>query len=315
MSRALAIVSALSRRLVKPMVVRQSDPRVLRRRFERFARAVFRTPPYALFREISLAPGLDALAISCRPGSRPPARGKVVLYFHGGAFIAGSPRTHASMLARLSRLAAVEIVAPAYRLAPEHPFPAAVEDARAAWDALIARGHAPGDIALGGDSAGGNLALGLLASVLADGQRPAGLFAFSPVTDLTFSGASLRANERRDVMLPARRRHDMLTFYMPRADAEDPRASPLFAAFPDPPPVFLQFAESEILRDDCRRMADRLRAAGGEVVVDEWPAAPHVWVIFDGYVPEAREGLRRAARFLDGLWPGAQASASAPASR
>ena len=315
MSIRLKLLSALLRGFVKPMVARALDPAALRRRFEYYARRTFRRPPYTLVRRITLAPNQVALAVTARPGTRAPRPGKALLYFHGGGFLVGSPRTHAAMLARLSRLARIEVIAPYYRLAPENPFPAAVIDARAAWDGLRARGYAPADIVLGGDSAGGNLALGLLADVLADGQRPAGLVGFSPVTDLTFSGASFKANAKRDVMLPASRSDDLLRFYLNGAPADDPRASPLFAEFDNPPPVFLQFAETEILFDDCRRMAEELRAAGGDVVCDVWPDAPHVWVIFDGYVPEAREGLRRAAHFIAGLWPGDQASAITPASR
>lgn len=315
MSRRLDILAALSRSFIKPMMAREADPRVMRRRFKRFARGLFRMPPYSLVRSTSLGPDLPALSITNRPGSHPPRSGKVVLYFHGGAFVAGGPETHAAMLARLARLSRLEIVAPMYRLAPDHPFPAAPDDAYRAWTALIARGYAPEDIVLGGDSAGGNLALGLLATLLAEGQRPAGLFAFSPVTDLTFTGKSVEANATRDLMLPAERADDLIGFYLPEAAADDPRASPLFADFPNPPPVFLQYSQTEILRDDCRRMADKLRAAGGEVTCDEWADAPHVWVIFDGYVPESREGLRRAAAFLRKLWPEDQASAITPASR
>jgi epsilon-lactone hydrolase len=315
MSLRLGLLTAFARYILKPMVAHAAEPVPLRARFERVARRLFRFPPHSLIREISLAPGLPALAISNRAGSHPPRPRKLVLYFHGGAFVAGSPRTHAALLARLARLARVEIVAPAYRLAPEHPFPAAPDDARAAWDALIARGYRPADIVLGGDSAGGNLALGLLAGLLAEGQRPAGLFAFSPVTDLTFSGASIEANAARDSMLPTSRSDDLLRYYLPGTPPDDPRASPLFAQYPDPPPVFLQYAATEILADDCRRMADLLRENGGAVTCDEWPDAPHVWVIFDGYVPEAREGLKRAAGFVSGVLGPDQASARTPAIR
>ncbi len=315
MSLRLRLLTAFARHVVKPMVAHAADPVPLRARFERVARRLFRVPPHTLFCETALAPGLPALVISNRPGSHPPLPRKRVLYFHGGGFVAGSPRTHAGLLARIARLARVEIVAPAYRLAPEHPFPAAPDDARAAWDALIARGYRPADIVIGGDSAGGNLALGLLAALLAEGQRPAGLFAFSPVTDLTFSGASIETNAGRDSMLPTSRTDDLLRYYLPGTPPDDPRASPLFADFPDPPPVFLQFAATEILADDCRRIANRLRASGGEVTCDEWPDAPHVWVIFDGYLPEAREGLTRAARFVSGVLGPDQASAITPAIR
>jgi acetyl esterase/lipase len=298
MSLRLTLLNLGGHLALKPVLSWIPDPLPLRRLFERFARASFRPPPHTLIRDILLAPDLPALIISNRPGSHPPRPGKAILYFHGGAFMAGSPHTHSAMLARISRLTRSEVVAPFYRLAPEHPFPAAPEDARAAWEGLRRRGYRPEDIVLGGDSAGGNLALGLLAALLAEGLRPAGLFAFSPVTDLTFSGQSIVENVRRDPLLPARRRSEFERLYLRGAPPGDVRASPLFAAFPSPPPVFLQYSESEILRDDSRRMAETLRAMGGRVELDEWRAAPHVWVLFDRLVPEAREGLTRAARFI-----------------
>lgn len=308
MSLRLRLLAGASRLVLKPMVAHAADPRPLRALFEWVAPRVFRPPPFTLIRDTVLAPGLRALVVSNRPGSRPPRPGKVVLYFHGGAFMAGSPRTHAGMLARIARMTRAEVVAPIYRLAPEHPFPAAADDARAAFDGLVNRGHAASDIVLGGDSAGGNLALGLTARLCAEGRPPAGLFAFSPVTDLTFSGASIAENAGRDPMLPASRRDDLLRLYLAGADPSDPRASPLFAKFPDPPPVFLQVSETEILRDDSTRLADRLRAAGGAVTLDLWPDAPHVWVIFERYLPEAREGLRRVAGFVNRLFDEDQAS-------
>ena len=205
MSVRLNLLILASRLLVRPVALR-ADPIKLRADFERGAVALLRCPPYTCLTPTRFAPGLSGLAIRSRPGSRPPHPGRVMLWFHGGAFVAGSPRTHAGLLARLARMGRLEVVAPAYRLAPEHPFPAAVEDALTAFDGLVARGYAPGNIVIGGDSAGGNFALGLLAGLLGDGVRPAGVVALSPVTDLTFSGASIAANAVRDPMLPAARR-------------------------------------------------------------------------------------------------------------
>jgi len=314
-SLRLHLLAPLLRVFAKRRIAKEIRPVEIRGRFERAARWLFRTPPYTLLRETELGGGLPALVISTRPGSHPPRAGKALLYFHGGGFLVGSPQTHAGMLARLARLARCEVIAPAYRLAPEHPFPAAAEDARAAWDGLIARGYAPGDIVLGGDSAGGNLALGLLADCLARGARPAGLLAFSPVTDLTFSGASIRENAAADMLLPAARQDDLLALYLQGAPADDPRASPLFAEFPVPPPAFLQFSTTEILRDDSLRMAARLRAAGGVVETDAWAGLPHVWVLFDGWIPQARAGLERAAAFLLRCFEADQAGTSAAGRR
>jgi len=279
----------------------RATPLEMRAGFERLTTSYLPPPPLTLALPRQVA-GRAALVITNRPGTHPPPPDRALLWFHGGAFVAGSPQSHLGMVARLARAARIEAVIPDYRRAPENPFPAAVEDARAAFDALIARGLPPGGIVIGGDSAGGNLVLGLLAGLLADGIRPAGLVAMSPVTDLTFSGASFAENENRDTMLPAERQGDIHVYYLAGADPADPRASPLFADFPDPPPVFLQFSASEILRDDSRRMAERLRSFGATVTCDEWPDTPHVFTMFGGWVPEAREGIARAARFIDGLW-------------
>lgn len=274
------------------------DPKIARRRFERSARWVFRTPPFSLILPTRLASGLPALWIAGRP-SRLPARRRVILYFHGGGYVLGSPRTHSKMLARLSHLSGQEICAPAYRLAPEHPFPAAFEDACAAFDGLIRRGYAPGDIVLGGDSAGGGLALALLARLCAEQRPPRAVFAFSPLTDMSFQGASWVENVRSDALLPSGAKAQLRDMVLAGQRPDDPRPSPLYAEFHRPiPPVFLQFSTDEILRDDSRRMARHLRAAGAVVVEDAWPGMPHVWVVFDGLVPEARAALRRVATFI-----------------
>lgn len=302
MSLRLKLLNFGARCVLRPKMKRAA-PLTLRDDLERMAPRVFRLPPYTRIAPIRLTPKLQAAAISRRAGSRPPHPRRAVLWFHGGAFIGGSSRTHARLLARLSGLTRLEVIAPDYRRAPEDPFPAGVEDASAAFEALVARGYAPENIVIGGDSAGGNFALGLLSKLLTDRIRPAAVVAFSPVTDLSFSGASVTENLGRDPMLPGDLAEDAKTYYLAGADPLDPRASPLFATFPSPPPVFLQYGAAEILRDDSRRMAQKLRAAGGAVTLDEWPDAPHVFTMFDAYVPEAREGLARAARFIDGLWP------------
>ena len=299
MSWQLTLANAWMRVGVKPLLARMSQVRLARRLLDRVAPKLFRAPPLSLYRWEHLTSDLRALRICNRPGSHPPLPGKVVLYFHGGGFIAGSPLTHRHMLARLSRLTRVEVVAPRYRLAPEHPFPAAFEDACIAFDALLVRGYAPEDIILGGDSAGGSLALALLARLTTEGRAPRALFAFSPLTDMSFSGESFQANASADPALPASRSELLSDWVLTNADPTDPRISPLFAKFETPPPVFLQFGDTEILRDDSRRMAEQLMAAGGEVTCDEWANCPHVWVLMDGLVPEARAGLKRVASFVN----------------
>jgi acetyl esterase/lipase len=229
----------------------------------------------------------------------PPAGGGHLLWLHGGAFCLGSPRTHARLVAALATAAGTGAVIPRYRLAPEHPFPAAVEDARAAWEGLLAEGLPPGRIVLGGDSAGGGLAFALLNELLARGlPPPAGVVALSPWADLTLSGGSLATLARRDAFLPAARMAEVRDLYLAGADPADPRASPHLGRFPGAPPVLIQASRAEILLDDARMMAARLAAEGAEVTLDLVPAAPHVWQVYHGWLPEADAALARAAAFV-----------------
>ncbi|MFW2541299.1 alpha/beta hydrolase [Primorskyibacter sp. 2E107] len=276
------------RLVVKPRLRRVVAIPEARRAFRRAALA-FRPTPFT--RNLLRPGGLHWI------GSGPAQAGRVILYFHGGGYIVGSPQTHEAMLARLALLSRVEVCAPAYRLAPETPFPGAFDDALRAWDHLRTLGYARQDIVIGGDSAGGGLALALLAELCQSGQAPAGAFAFSPWTDLALTGPSLLDNSEADAVLPGERIEELRDHYLQGQDPRDPRGSPLHAAFPDCPPVLLQCSDSEILRDDSLRMAAHLKTEGGAVTLEIEPALPHVWHLFDGWLPEARQSLSRVASF------------------
>jgi acetyl esterase/lipase len=281
------------RHVEKPHLRRVKDPATARADFARAARLGFRDPPAAFYLPDHLG-DVPALWV----GRGVPASDAVLLWFHGGAYVMGAPATHRGMVARLAGRAGMRAVLPDYAKAPEHPFPAALGQARAAWDALIARGYRPDRIALGGDSAGGGLMLALLADLCAEGRPPAAALGFSPWTDLTLTGASLAENADADPLLPVERVAETRDYYLAGADPRDPRASPLFAHYPSCPPVFLQAARTEVLRDDTLRLAERLRAQGAEVTLDLWDDLPHVWQIFQDWVPEATTALNRAALFL-----------------
>jgi acetyl esterase/lipase len=275
----------------KPYLSRETDFARARARIEREA-AALAGPAGGAWREAPVG-GVPALRLDG------PAGGPVILWLHGGAYCLGSPRTHAAMVAALARRAGAGAVVPDYRLAPEHPFPAALEDALAAWRGLAAEGTAPGRVALGGDSAGGGLALALLHLLLAEGAAPPGAaLAFSPWADLSRTGGSLASLARRDVLIPVARFAEIRDAYLAGADPRDPRASPLFGRFAGAPPTLIQSSRVEVLRDDARDMAARLRADGVAVTHEERRAVPHAWQIYQGLLPEADAALDRAAAFL-----------------
>jgi acetyl esterase/lipase len=276
----------------KPLLKNATGPEVLRRSLETKARLLFHAPLSMRRERVDLA-GSEAVQVSPRKGPEPQT---TILYFHGGGFVFGSPATHAAMVAALAKRAAARAVLPRYPLAPEHPFPAALTHAMAAYRA--SRGQSD-RVVIGGDSAGGGLALALLAQLLASGEpTPDAVFAFSPLTDMTFSGASFRENAEADVILPAERAQDMAQMYLNGEDPASPLVSPLFADFTDGPPVWITAGDTEILVDDSRRIVDRMKAQGVDITYKEEVDLPHVWPLFHNIMPEARLTLNNLAAWI-----------------
>lgn len=223
----------------------------------------------------------------------------VLLYLHGGGYIMGSPhRTHRDLINRLSAAAQAKVFAVDYSKAPEVPFPAALDEVLAAYEDLLTE-YPASAIAVGGDSAGGGLTLAMVQKLCAAGRPvPAAIFAMSPCTDLTGSGASVVANAQRDFVIPAETIGTVGALYLGQAAADDPGASPLFGDFRGFPPTLLQVGSEEVFLDDSTRVADKLRAAGVPVLLDIWPRQPHVWQALAGFVPEARAAIADVGRFL-----------------
>lgn len=296
MSLMKPILNAWLRYTEKPALERATDPALLRRSFERKARFYFHGPPgsdYACDR-FGEVPVLWARARDVAQTRRP-----VILYFHGGAYIFGSPCTHRAMLAQISRRTDLPACLPAYRKAPEHPFPAAIEDAVAVYRELVAHS---GGVVLGGDSAGGGLALALGLEIKRLGlPRPLGTFCLSPLTDFTFSHPSLRGNAQADVMLPAEAVTLALKMVMQGRPADDPLISPIRGDFRGGAPVWICVGDTEILLDDARLMADRLRAQGVETTLRIERDLPHVWPILHNLLPEAGVTLDQIADWISSL--------------
>ncbi|WP_417807310.1 alpha/beta hydrolase [Thioclava sp.] len=291
MSLQQSFLNLILRNVTKRRMRAMTDPVRVRAEGERAASWVVIEPKNLCLMHVQYG---AVPCLSARVGS--VALDAVILYFHGGGYIAGSPHMYRALAGRLSKLSGLDVILPDYRLAPEHPLPAALEDAYAAWEGLISAGYAPERIVIAGDSAGGGLALLLLAKLCAAGAPPAGVIAFSPWTDLNCSGESFNANAATEAILPRERVKQSSYFARGERAGDDPAVSPLFAEFPAAPPVLIQHSMAEILCDDSLRMAERLRGFGGEVTVQSWPNAPHVWQFFDGRLPEAREALEDAGK-------------------
>lgn len=273
------------------------DERALARR----ARRLFGSPaPYGWLRAVGLrVEPVRAAGVAAEWLVPPDAEAGVLLYVHGGGFVSCSTQTHRPVTATLARLTRRRVLSVEYRLAPEHRFPAALDDVEAAYRWLLASGVPPASIALAGDSAGGGLVLSLLRRARAAGlPLPACAACLSPWTDLAATGASIRANDGRDAMFHPENMAQFARAYLGDHPAHDPDASPLYADPAGLPPLLFHVGSTELLLDDARRVHDRVRAAGGASRLEVYDGLPHGWHLLDRIVPEARHALADVADFV-----------------
>jgi len=224
----------------------------------------------------------------------------VLVYLHGGGYFACSARTHRPFTTAFAQ-SGWRVYAPDYRLAPEHPFPAGLNDAVAACHAVRAEAGVSTAMAIGGDSAGGGLALATMLKLRDEGAAlPSAAVLFSPLTDLVGIGESRRVNDRRCAMFHGSGLARATEFYIAGAggDPRDPLASPLYADLRGLPPLLIHVGADETLRDDSTELAARAHAAGVRVDLTLWPVVPHVWQMFHSFVPEGRQSLAAASTFL-----------------
>jgi monoterpene epsilon-lactone hydrolase len=228
-----------------------------------------------------------------------PGNNHVLLYLHGGCYTTGSVETHRELMTRLSIAASMRVLGLNYRLAPMHPFPAAVEDAAAAYRWLLRIGIEPACIAIAGDSAGAGLALAAIITIR-DEQLPlpGAVVCLSPWVDLAVTGASMASKAGEDPIVS----RDMLLgwgkLYLGDHDPRTPLASPLYADLRRIPPMLIQVGSAEVLLDDSLRLAARASAAGVNATLEVWPDMIHVWHSFAAILPEARQAIERIAEFV-----------------
>lgn len=224
---------------------------------------------------------------------------RTLLYCHGGGYYFCSPSSHRPLVFGLAARSGARTFSLDYRLAPEHPFPAALDDALAAYRRLVADGTPPDSIVVAGDSAGGGLALASLAALRDAGDPlPAAAVLFSPWTDLAATGATIVSNDGIDPMFCGAAIGRAARFYIGEASPTHPYLSPLYADLRGLPPLLIQAGSTEVLLDDARRVAERARASGVSVELEVWPKMPHVWQLWAPFVPEAKSALEHAAQFV-----------------
>lgn len=228
---------------------------------------------------------------------------RVLIHYHGGAYAMGSLATHRGLAAHLSRATRSRVLLPDYRLAPEDPHPAAVEDAVAVYRFVLASGLPPERLAVSGDSAGGGLAAATLIALRDAGDPlPAAGVCISPWLDLTCSGASYEERAAEDVMVTSELLELATAAYCKGSDPKAPTVSPLFADLTDLPPLLVQVGTAEVLLDDARSFAVHAEAAGVDVQLEVAEDMIHVWHTFADVAPESREAIERIADFLEPLW-------------
>lgn len=223
------------------------------------------------------------------------ADGHLIYYIHGGGYFFGSPQTHRPLTTRLAKVSGTKLFALRYRLAPEHLFPAPVQDAVEGYKRLLSRGYQAERIVMAGDSAGGGLVLATLAA-LRDSRiaLPAGAVCFSPWTDLANTGESIAHNEESCAMFRATSLQRAARQYLASESPYNPLASPLYADLTGFPPLLLQVSDTEILLADSTRLVEKARSVGVDAQLQLYQDLPHVWQIFS-YLPEASHSLNRAA--------------------
>lgn len=261
----------------------------------------------AVFEELAVAPapdvkcervsagGVDAEWV-CAPGA---ADDRYVLYLHGGGYVIGSVKTHRDLMARISRAAKAKVLGLNYRLAPEHPFPAAVDDAVAGYKWLLAQGAKPSRIAIGGDSAGGGLTAATLVAIKDQKlPTPAAGVLLSPWADMEGIGDSMKTRAQADPVVQKEGLVGMAQAYLQGKDPKTPLAAPIYADLKGLPPLLIQVGDAETLLDDSNRLNDRAKAAGVQTKLEVWPEMIHVWQLFASFLPEGQQAIEGIGKFV-----------------
>lgn len=299
MSIRSALISAVLRRTLKKQFDHIGDVAEFRDKMASAGGLSTKTPDNVFVSEVNV-PSASGSSVTCEWVQMEQVSTKpVLIYLHGGGYIFGGLDSHRDIAWRLAEAGDVRVLLVDYRLAPENPFPAALEDSIECYKWLLTSGISPDQVAIGGDSAGGGLAVATLVNIKNLGlPMPNCAILLSPWTDLSASGDSVKANAESDVMLTPSALKVMADNYLGDRDRKAPLASPLFADLSGLPAIFIQASESEILLSDAQRLVTRILAAGGEVKLETWPKMPHVWQVLAARIPEGKAAIIKLGEFL-----------------
>jgi acetyl esterase/lipase len=293
------VTNLFLRLVVKPNLRRDADLRperihAVRRRGAWCARWLVKTLDGTLLRPVDEGGVRGEWVLA--PGAR---EDRAVFFVHGGGFIIGSPALYRHLVSRLSQAAGCAVFSLDYRLAPENPYPAALDDVLRAWRWLSSDQIEPSKLAAAGDSAGGNLVLAALMRLSGLEQPlPAAVAAMAPWTDLSVSGDSVSTNRRADPYIPAELLRPVAAAYLKGSDPRAPDVSPLFGDFSRFPPLLIHVGSKEVLLDDALRLERAARHSGVDVTLENWQGLPHVFQLFAPFVPEGRRSLQKLGSFL-----------------
>lgn len=285
------VANLVARTVRNSFFIHKAETFTQRKSFERLS--VFTKYPRWVRSEVSNLGGLEALSFYPRKLNE----NRIILYLHGGAYCAGSIKTHKALMARIARASKCKTIGINYRLAPDFPYPAAIEDAMLAYKTLLNEGHQ--NIYLVGDSAGGGLVLALMLKLKEMGLKmPKAASLISPWTDLNLSGESIRTKQHLDPLIDPKILKYFASLYIGDEDACNPYISPLYADLKGFPPILIQVGGNEVILDDSTRLAKKLKKAGCDVELEIWDKMFHVWHYLGGIIPEAKTAINNIGKFI-----------------
>lgn len=300
-SRRARFIRWLTSRYIKKLDIREAPVPKMRERLDLVGRLGRKAKGVAI-EECDVA-GLHA------EWYRPPESlsGKVFLYLHGGAYALGSCDSHRALASRIAEAAGVDTLLPEYRLAPENPFPAGLDDCVAVYRALLGEGYSADDIIIGGDSAGGGLTAATMLQLRHNGMPlPRAAILLSPFLDVSASGETMKTRAGRDPWFEPENISVVVGHYCPKEDPRNPLVSPVFANVAGLPPMLIHVGDDEILLSDSTRFADKLRQAGIEVELEVFPELWHVFQLFIGAMPESKVAVQKIGAYINGAFSGRQ---------